>query len=299
MTETIKLSYTNFWNGFHPNELFYITNLYQRYNIQWVSPEDNPDLIIKSVFRNNHFKCDIPTLLFSGENVYRWSYSVDNYDWVFATNSTNCFNKSNVYHLPQALYNTDPKQLQLEFNQKSSDDWLKIIKNKSKFCCFISSNFEQSEGCNIRNTLFNRLSTIDHVDSAGKVYNNMPNGQTLPYGKPMMDFISDHKFMICAENSSGDGYFTEKIINPYLASTVPIYWSHPSVFNYIKSESMIFNHEMEKTVETVKQINLDVQKYFDILTCQPLIEDLNNLNSVMNRERINNVMISIIEQLKH
>ena len=44
-----------------------------------------------------------------------------------------------------------------------------------------------------------------------------------------MDFIKDYKFVISFENSSNPGYTTEKLIEPMLVNSIPIYWGNTEV----------------------------------------------------------------------
>jgi hypothetical protein len=43
------------------------------------------------------------------------------------------------------------------------------------------------------------------------------------------EFLRKHRFNIACENSDSPGYITEKLIDPLLAGSVPIYWGAPDV----------------------------------------------------------------------
>ena len=63
-----------------------------------------------------------------------------------------------------------------------------------------------------------------HIDSGGKYKNNI--------GAPVADklaFLSEGKFNIAFENSSANGYTTEKLIEAFAAGTIPLYWGDESV----------------------------------------------------------------------
>src|SRR5207249_8371440 len=42
-------------------------------------------------------------------------------------------------------------------------------------------------------------------------------------------FISQYKFTIAFENSSYPGYHTEKILDPMMVDSLPIYWGNPCI----------------------------------------------------------------------
>ena len=42
--------------------------------------------------------------------------------------------------------------------------------------------------------------------------------------KNKIDFLSSYKFSIAMENTEGDGYISEKIIDSFISGTIPIYY---------------------------------------------------------------------------
>ena len=54
-----------------------------------------------------------------------------------------------------------------------------------------------------------------------------------------MDFIKDYKFVISFENSSYPGYTTQKLIEPMLVNSSPIYWGNKSVGKDFNTKSFI------------------------------------------------------------
>lgn len=79
-----------------------------------------------------------------------------------------------------------------------------------KFCSFVVSNSQFSDP--LRKRFFERLCKYKKVDSGGRYLNNI--------GGPVRDklaFCRGYKFNIAFENSSVDGYTTEKIMEAYAA----------------------------------------------------------------------------------
>jgi len=117
------------------------------------------------------------------------------------------------------------------------------------FCCFIVTNW----GTPCRNKMFEELCKYKKVDSGGKFNNNI--GYVVEgryWEQQMIDFIKQYKFVICFENTKEDNYITEKIINPFLAGAVPIYWgtdSRNNIFN--KNSYLAWDEVNDPTYEQI------------------------------------------------
>jgi len=88
---------------------------------------------------------------------------------------------------------------------------------RPKFCNFIYSN-----PVALRNEFFSRLDRLQHVDSFGKVLNNMGFR-----AGDKLKTIADYRFTIAFENVKSYGYVTEKLLEPLAAGSTPIYWGPP------------------------------------------------------------------------
>ena len=159
----------------------------------------------------------------------------------------------------------------------------------TKFCLFSVSNPSNIR----RNDFFKALSKYKHVDSCGKVMNNL--GYLCPgfHGSTEFhDFISAYKFMICFENSSKENYLTEKLLNAYSSGTIPIYWGCPNVGDYINMSSILYlqpNYSEEDVHNLIKEIELlDTndelykQKYESVLFKDSVIPNEFNIDKLRN-----------------
>lgn len=120
-------------------------------------------------------------------------------------------------------------------NKDLSKLHLKPVEAKSKFCHFIYSWIGNPD----RELLFNKLNAYKEVTSPGKALNNAPaiekNTPKMSRSwKPREDYwhkikanyIKQFKFGIACENSYGNsesGYVTEKLLDIFLARSIPIY----------------------------------------------------------------------------
>lgn len=94
-----------------------------------------------------------------------------------------------------------------------------------KFCNFVYSNSSHLCAIPARDDIFHALSKYKHVDSGGGHLNNMGGKRVAD----KLDFIHDYKFTIACENSIKPGYSTEKLTEPLVARSVPIYFGDPLV----------------------------------------------------------------------
>ena len=139
---------------------------------------------------------------------------------------------------------------------------------KTKFCCMVVSNPNSKK----RLEFFKNLSEFKQVDSGGAVLNNI-GGRV----KNKLEFIKDYKFVIAFENSSYEGYTTEKILEPISMNCIPIYWGNKLVdkdFNpkrFINYDS--FKNEKE-LFEKLTEIENNIEIAVDILI-QPVFSEDN------------------------
>ena len=97
----------------------------------------------------------------------------------------------------------------------------------------------------------------------------------------MFNFYSQYKFVICLENTKQETYITEKIINGFLAKTIPIYWGSDNIYDYFNKERFInipnFSEIMiNKAIGEIISIITDDSKYLEMVN-KPIFND-NQLN---------------------
>lgn len=127
-----------------------------------------------------------------------------------------------------------------------------IVKARvSRFCNFIYSNERARE----RISFLEELDKYKRVDSGGAVRNNI--------GRRVDDklaFIRESKFTIAFENESTPGYVTEKIIQPLIEGSIPIYWGDPTITKDFNPECFINVHDyssFSEVVQLVRRIDED------------------------------------------
>lgn len=225
---------------------------------------EKPDFVFFSDFGDSHLQYrDAVRIYFTGENI-RPSFDLCHFALTFDR-----IHDERHHRLP--LYVIEYFSRWKEYGCVDSwEAWNRpkppareILSQKKKFCNFVVSN----PHCEIRNRFFELLNQYKKVDSAGSFQNNM-NGWSLPkeeniFFKAKLDFIRDYKFTIAFENSAYPGYLTEKIMDPMLVHSLPIYWGDPTVHLDFNPKSFI-NSAAFQTLEDLVQWVIRVDQYDEL-----------------------------------
>ena len=94
-----------------------------------------------------------------------------------------------------------------------------VIRNpRKKFCAAVISNVSPKFSDFFRLKFIDELSKYKKVDMGGRYKNNVGgniNNKT--------EFLSNYKFSIAMENTNGDGYISEKIVESFITGSIPIF----------------------------------------------------------------------------
>lgn len=238
----IKIKFCDFWPGFDANNMF-LKFLEKHFDI---SIDNNPDYLLYSVYGNDHLKYNnCIKILFTGENLVP-DFNLCDYALGFHyLDFGDRYLRFPLYVYYQWCY-ADLLAIRSStiknINQADED----LVKRK--FCNFVYSNNVNSDP--LRNKFFEELSKYRKVDSGGRHLNNI--------GKPVvdkLDFIKDYKFTIAFENSSVPGYTTEKLLEPMIMKSMPVYYGNPLVHIDFNVNSLIqiknindFEHAIEEII---------------------------------------------------
>jgi len=189
-------------------------------------------------------------------------------------------------------------------NLKSKIDFNKIKREKNKFC-----NFIYSQDVLKRNEFFRILSRYKKIDSPGKCMNNMPpigsytdskkSRLSVSWVNEKFKFLKPYKFTIAFENYSKPGWVTEKLTQPMLVDSVPIYFGHEEVKRDFNTKSFINYHDfndMKKFIEHIIKVDNDDGLYRQYLE-QPKYPD-KEAYEFSRTERIEKRLNEIIESKK-
>lgn len=279
----IKIGFCGFWSSFNPeNNLF--TNILKRYFDVEIS--QNPDYIFCSNrgLPFEYMKYDCIRIMFMGENI---SPDFTLFDYVIGFDFLDFSDR--YFRLPFAFYNDTGNPF--EFKTRSLNEAKDILKNKEIFCNFIYGH-ESSHG--MREELFKKISEYKPVVSAGSFLNN-----TSTKGCSWMEkkrILLHSKFTIASDSVVYPGFVTEKIVDPFVAGSVPIYFGNPKIDVDFNKNAFIWCKDIsdiDRTVEEIKRIDNDDEAYIRMLSFNPLND--NNYISNMYRE-LENFLINIFSQ---
>ena len=77
-------------------------------------------------------------------------------------------------------------------------------------------------------------------------------------------FLQSYKFSIAMENTEGDGYISEKIIDSFLSGTIPIYYGSYLLDEFINPKSFILikgNKDIKAKIEYIKKLDNNDEIY--------------------------------------
>ena len=166
-----------------------------------------------------------------------------------------------------------------------------VLKNEKrvKFCAGVISN-----PIGFRLYFINELNKKKKIDMGGRFHNNVGG-----FVKNKIKFLSEYKFSIAMENSEADGYASEKIIDSFLAGTIPIYYGDYLVDEYINPKSYILirnERDMKDKIDYIIKIDNDDNLYRSILKEKVFIDDFFVDNIINERKQF---LMHIFEQKKH
>ena len=179
----------------------------------------------------------------------------------------------------------------------SKNNLINIYKNRrkvnerTKFCAAIISNNATSD--NFRLNFIRQLNKYKIVDMAGKVFNNI--GRII---EKKIEFLSSYKFSIAMENSNGDGYASEKIIDSFISGTIPIYYGDYMIDEYINPKAYILikgEKDIQEKIDYIKKIDNNKKLYKKFLRQKLFINS--DISNIIEREK-NKFIYHIFKQDK-
>ena len=286
-TATYKLLFTDMWDSFNSSYNFFTLMLkeanpsvdIQYYNINNIGSL-TPDALIFGPFGNDWHKYpNVPKIHFTGESgpTIQGPNVQLNLGFAHADMVGEEYLRFPLWLLEIDWFhcNTDkivnPKPIPLELCTQVD---FSLTNKKNKFCAFVVSNPNNP----VRNLAYQWLDTYKPVDSAGAVFNNL--GPVLLAGPgggggelEKVKFLRDYKYCIAYENSSSQGYTTEKLLHAKAAGCIPIYWGDPKVERDFNTQGFIDARKVrtkEELVQLVDAVEKDPKKYMDMFSVPAL-----------------------------
>ena len=238
----LRLAFSDHYPGFNPCGNRIWKALSTRYRLELTDDLSAIDLLVFGDFSNRHWS-------YLGKKVY-----------LTGENMLPDFNQCDLAFTPAELPG-EPRAVRLPLYAQVLDDPTPLIRStgydasqhldRPGFCSFVVSNAI----CRTRNRIFKAIHRRRPVASGGKHFNN-----TRGPIADKMGFLRQHHFNIACENSSSPGYITEKLIDPILAGSIPIYWGAPDVHHDFDPRCMINVSDygsLDELTEAVLRIDAD------------------------------------------
>ncbi|MFN9369460.1 MAG: glycosyltransferase family 10 domain-containing protein [Planctomycetia bacterium] len=233
----VRIGFAGFWAAFDPDDNFFTRLLARRYDVEVCA---EPDYLIHSCLgrdKHDHHRHDCVRIFYSGENVVPDWFSTD---WAFTFGHSS---HPRHFRLPLWPLYLDPTPLVKPEADAAARAAARA--GRRRFCGFVVSN----PLCRIRNEFFRRLSRYKPVDSGGAIFNTL--GHRVP---DKLAFLRECRFTIAFENESCPGYTTEKIVEPMVAGSIPIYWGDPLVGRDFDTRSFLSAHDSPTLADLVDRV---------------------------------------------
>ena len=240
---------------YHKRQIKNIINILSK-NFKIKICKNNPDYLFYNVFGCNHLKEKynnaIKIALFSENQITDFNIA----DYSLGRSHINFLDRSfkmpYFFGMPKNFNNKELKIL--------SELILKKKQMRKKFCSAVISNYRLSDRFRLK--FINELSKYKRVDMGGRYKNNV--GKI----KNKIQFFKSYKFSIAMENTEGDGYISEKIIQSFLSGTIPIYYGDYIIDEFINPSSFILikgKKDMINKIKYIKEIDNNDELYKKIL----------------------------------
>jgi GR25 family glycosyltransferase involved in LPS biosynthesis len=215
---------------------------------------DNPDLFINKNYNNCINIC------INGEN----KVCQQNTDIGIITNY-NFTNSFNIY-FPQIFLSLWERRSYTILNNK-----------KTHFCAYMYS-YDVPH----RVELFKYISSYKQVDALGKSCNNLYENEkdntrdiyndNETYNDIAVSIYSKYKFVLALENVNSPGYVTEKILNPILAGSIPIYYGSSDAFKIINKKRVIYVNDYKNYEDLLNIIKLvdSYKEFYNRIINEPI-----------------------------
>lgn len=262
----LYVDYLGFWNGFDKENNFISDILKKRCEV--VVSKDPEYVFVSSFCKPFEFaKYDCVRVFYTAE-----PFSPDFVSFDYCIGFDHIDAGDRYYRYPYYALRWNEKQIGSLYHKLSREEALEVLHSKEYFCNFVYSHDTQS---NLRQRVFSKLSEYKKVDSVGSYLNNQSDGFTVTYGDSKDDYLRRSKFTIAIDSLSFPGFTTEKIIEPFVCHSVPIYHGDPTISDFFNTKSFVQisdDSKLDALIERVVELDRDDEKYIEMLMQNPFIE---------------------------
>lgn len=268
----------DFWGSFNPNDNFILDALKKNFD---VTVSNDPEFLFCASFGKEFLKYDCVKIHYEGENL---SPDFNLYDYALGFPYITFDDR--YLRLPHYVLYPEAVKLALKKHTYSDDEY----KKHTKFCNYVISNALSAPD---RTKMIEVLNSYKTVDSGGRYKNNV--GGAVP---DKIEFEKNYKFTMAIENSSSNGYTTEKIMEAFAGATIPIYYGSPDIAKEFNEKAFINCHSFdsfEAVLEKVKEIDNNEELFLSMIK-EPILSDDSQANKYLDDDYLSDYLYKICSQ---
>ena len=260
------MDYIGFWNGFDKENNFISDILKKRCEVVVSS---DPEYVFVSSFYEpfEYAKYDCVRVFYTGEPI---SPDFSSFDYCIGFDHIDAGDRYLRY--PYYALRWNEKQQDKLYHLLNKEEAQIEASQKEIFCNFIYSHDTNTK---LRERVFNKISEYKTVDAVGTFLNNQADGFCVSYGTSKDAYLKKSKFTIAIDSLVVPGFTTEKIVEPFNAHSVPIYYGDPTIEGYFNSKSFIQikdEYDLDPLLERIIEIDQNDDEYLKMLMQNPFVE---------------------------
>ncbi|POM67063.1 Hypothetical protein PHPALM_16993 [Phytophthora palmivora] len=153
-----------------------------------------------------------------------------------------------------------------------------------RFCAYLYARCDRS----LREYMFDLLNAMEPVDALGICAGSSRPPDNSYRASRYFKWFNDeanYKFVIAFENSAEPGYVTEKLLNPFLAGSIPIYWGNSTTVSHLFNPDSFIDcgrfEKLEDCAAFVLQVHKSPELYLQMRR-EPPIRNLTAFNEAFS-----------------
>lgn len=279
--KTIRIKYTDWWDGFDSDQYIYNKILSKHYNIV---ESDDPEYVFCSLYAHDCLKYDGIRIFTTGDNFVP-DFNI--YDYAIGFNPI--IYEDRYLQAPNWImnprYENDVERMLHKHENVTEEDYY-----NRDFCAWVCSN---PKGVSLRRDTFEKLSQYKGVASGGRWLNNIgvPDGVS-----DKIEFQSRYRFSLAIQDSENDGYTDEKLVQCFASRNIPVFWGDKTVDRLFNSDAMVdfYNFDgLDEVAREIERIDNDKDEYLKRLKVPAMRNPRYVEEKYDNLERF---LLGIIEQ---
>ncbi|MEM6587117.1 MAG: glycosyltransferase family 10 [Pseudomonadota bacterium] len=190
-------------------------------------------------------------------------------------------------YLRVPIYAMDPAAKGLQNRARLTKDELST---KSKFCNFIYSNSVVADPYRLE--FFEALHAIKPVISAGRLrrnYNGLAEmGPDVDWGAEKRKLVRDCRFTLAIENAEQPGYITEKMTDPYLVHSIPVYWGDPLIEDEFNQDAFLNLRnfpDADTAIKTIIELDADPDRQLAMQNASVFTGNFDRVEDYLSKAR--------------